>query len=67
MYINVQAVVNVVSASIISYKYLISIRYLKENKLLLTLLLILERFIFDFLYHYRCLFPIFKQFDWLIG
>ena len=26
---------------------------------------ILERFIFDF--HYRYLFPTFKQFDWLIG
>ena len=44
MYVNVQAVVNLVSASIISYKYLINIRYLKESKLLLTLPLILEKF-----------------------
>ena len=26
----------------------------------------IERFRFDFLYHYRYLFPIFKQFDWFI-
>ena len=28
---------------------------------------LIERFRFDFLYHFRYLFPIFKQFDWLIG